>query len=58
MSESLVKINCEYDIDQEYYVFRNDDAAIKFVDESSLDESYDELEEAGLVNLESIEVIG
>ena len=56
MSKEYVKINCEYDIDQEYYIFKSESDAIKFVDNAHCDEDYDELDEEGLVDLEWIKV--
>lgn len=57
MVTKVIQIWCEYDIDQEYQVFANEEAAIKFVNEGSADYTYEELEEDGLINFEWVSVL-
>lgn len=57
----VCKVWCEYDINQEYYVFASQTAAEKWVDEAleaqDFTESRDELEGAGLIGYEWLTVI-
>lgn len=57
----VCKVWCEYDINQEYYVFASQTAAEKWVDEAleaqDFTESRDELEGEGLIGYEWVTVI-
>lgn len=60
--ETVYKINSEWDIGHEYYVFGTKEDAREFARRALIDcdfeETLEELEDEGLINYEALEVIG
>lgn len=62
MTETLYRVWCEWDIGQEYLVFKTEDAAwdwaIQALIDTGIDDEISDLLENGLVGLQDLEVRG